>query len=415
MKQKVHQSMNLFKYMAISFILFFSMTTQAIAEDASTSIDKSSPANDLTVEITILSELLKEENYKTPDFNQFKQRCLDYFDINISSSTKEYSQYMEGISGRYDISIKQAFLFTFGESIFYEPSNPETPTIKHVKTRLRQKNNQLAQQFIAYNKLLFNDDASVTSFFLKKDSIDFLWEVVFLFDYEKNETLYKAAIPNIATTINKISTNQHLLFYNNQQRGYKKRLLNDLYSERGTVGIEAIIDATYNNWEKFSTDLFRIKNGVDEKITINQSLQDNALLHLIKLISHHQDTAQAQTKNEQLAYSYLVKFMDKDSELEKRLKQTNYYDMGLNVLSQERRIISDKKNELIENHYITQSKDNYINFRKKPSTKSEIIKKLSNHARVIKLKTEGNWYYVQLAENRAMKGYIHITQLQYID
>lgn len=405
--------LNKTNFIALLTLLFFAIT-QILAEDLNTYIDKNNPANDPKIEITILSEFLKEQHYKKPDSDEFRQRCLDYFGVDIKQSTNDYFQCINGVTGCYNISLKEEFLFTFGESIFYDPSNPKTPTIKQVKADIRRKDNSLAQQFIAYNKLLFNDDTSATNYFIENKYKYYLLEVVFTFDYEKNEILYKVVVPYIETDKVNVFDNSHLLFYNNPQKGYKKRLLNDIYSERGVSAIEEILNSTYNNWEKFRTDLSRINNGPVEKIIIDQALQDKALFHLIKLISHHQDINRSIEDSQHWAYISLVKFYEKDSQLKERLKQHNYYDMGLTILPTEKRIISDKQNDLLENHYITQSKDSYVNLRKEPNSKSEVIKKLPNQTKLTKFKSNGNWYYIKLIDDTTM-GYIHISQLSYLN
>lgn len=402
-------------FSVILFTLFFSAITYIFAKDLDTYVDNSNPANVSKIEIAILSDLLKEQQYKKLDFDDFRQRCLDYFGIDIQQVQKinGYFQCIEGVSGCYNIALDQQFLSTFGESIFYDPSKPKTPTIQQVKASIRHKDNMLAQQFIAYNKLLFNDDTSVNSFFIDNEFSDYVLEVVFRFDYGKNEVLYNATLPYIKTVKVDFFDNPHLLFYNNPQKGYKKRLLNDLYLQKGIAAIKETVDSTYNNWEKFSTDLSRINNGSLEKASIDQSVQDQALLHLIKLVSHHQSAENSLEESEQLAYSYINKFFNKDNKLEERLKQHNYYDMGLTILPEEKRVISKTQNQLLENNYVTQSKDGYVNFRKEPNIKSEVVKKLPNKIHLIKIKADGNWYYTQLADDNNMRGYIHISQLMY--
>lgn len=398
--------------LSIIIFLLFANIFSVIAKDENDM--SSNPANDPKIEISILADFLNEQHYKKQGINKFKQRCLDFFGIDISLTKDDYFQCIEGVSGCYNISPTQEFLDTFGESIFYEPSVPTTPTIQDVKTKLRKKDNLLAQQFVVYNRLLFNDDTSLNSFFQDKESIDYLLEIVFQFDYEKNEVLYQSALPYIINSEINLSNNQHLLFYNNPQKGYKKRLLNDIFLVKGVRPIEAILDATYNNWEAFQTDLSRINNGENQKVTIEESVQDKALLHLIKLISYHQDKTQTLKESEQLAYTYLNKFFNKDLQLEKRLKQNNYYDMGLTILPEEKRVASVNQNELLKNHYMTESVDGYVNLRKAPNTKSEVIKRLQNNIDLAILGYKGAWYHVKLTDNQNI-GYIHQSQLIYKD
>lgn len=400
--------MRLNKFSAIIFLVvsFFAFASELSADYADT-------ANAYRErEASILSELLKEKNYTKPDSDAFRQKCLEHFGIDIQRDASNYIQCINGTTGCYDIYIKDALLATFGESVFYDPAMPGTPTVKDVNKRLRSKKDLPAKQFIAYNKLLFNDDYSVNGFFLQNESKDYLWEIVFRFDYEKNETLYAAAFSDIAIHQVKISTNQHLLLYNNPQRGYKKRLLNDFYLEKGISTIEQILDSTNNNWNNFQTVGYDINTELGEKKAIDQSLLDKALIHLLKLLSHHQSDEISLNESERAAYHYLIQFFDKDNDLERRLKLYNYYDMGLEMIPEEKRLVSTAHNDLLENRYVTQSGDGYINLRKEPSAQAEVIRQLPNQTHLIKMAAEGNWYYVQLIDSN-IKGFIHNSQLLY--
>ena len=403
--------LNKFNHIAFLILPFFAFT-QAIAGELNTSCTAENN-NYWEKESNILIGLLREKNYIKPGPISFRQRCLDYFGIDIKRAEIDYIECINGSTGCYDIFVKQEFISTIGEFVFYYPSDPEVQTVKRVNERLRRKDNQFTQQLVAYNKLIFNDDYSFNSFFLDNESVDYLWEVVFKFDYEKNEILYVAALPYIGVNEIGMLTNRSLLLYNNKQRGYKKKLLNDLYLMKGVDAIERALVSTNNNWWKLKGLDYDLNYQIGAKRPIDQSLLDKALIHLLKLRSHHQSDGTSLIESERSAYNYIIQFFDKDKDPEERLKLNNYYDMGLEVRPEEKRVVSITHNDLLVNHYVTQSADGYVNLRKAPGTQAEVISKLPNKTNLIKMKVDGNWYYVQLMDSD-IKGFVHNSQLLYL-
>ncbi|HHT2833732.1 hypothetical protein [Klebsiella aerogenes] len=367
-------------------------------------------------EVNILSAFLKENKYTLPNAAEFRERCLDYFGVDIQNSTSNYISCFNGATGCYDIIIKQKLLTTFGESVFYAPELDETPTIAVVKKRLRRINNSLAHQFLAYNKLIFNDDTSVAGFFLQEPSetgVDYLWEIVFRFGYEKNEVLYTKELSNLIKQRISVESNRMMLLYNNPQRGYKKKLLNDFYITFGKDAIEKILNATHANWLDIQKNYYDMSFALQGANAVDQSAMDKALIHLLKIISHHNSVDLTAQESERLAYSYLSDFIDKDKTLADRLENKNYYDMGIMLLPEEKRLISIEHNDLLLNYYVTQSKDGYINLRDAAGMKSRVTKKLSNHTLVVKKAVVDDWYFVQIVGSDVV-GFIHNSQLLYL-
>ncbi|OCG26144.1 hypothetical protein A9G45_01555 [Gilliamella sp. HK2] len=366
---------------------------------------------DFAEEVSIVSDFLKSKGYKIPSEKSFKQRSLDYFGIDVDSITFD-CQYM---ISKYDYSCftkNGRFLLTYTESfLMSEYKGFDVPlTPKQGLELLNSPNNEYSPHLIAYNKLLFNDntDTFVKNYFLsnRKNSLQ---EVVIYFNYEKNSLLYEVSLPVWDDDLRNM---WHFIFYNNSQKGYRKRLLNDLYIQSGEHVISILLKDLSDNWYIYPTGIPISEN---KKITITSASQDKALLHLIKLQSQHQSEEASLTDSQRKAYQYLINFYEIDNKLESRLKENNFYNMGLKVSAEEQKVISESKNTLIENHYITKSNDNYINFRSQPNSKAPIINKLLNDIDLIKINVQGEWLYVKLKDSPSIKGYVHLSQLEYND
>ena len=77
--------------------------------------------------------------------------------------------------------------------------------------------------FLAYNKLLFNDNPSSLSYFYKNK--DNAIDVVFDLNYEKNDQLIRRAIDYACQNGYIANDVKNVLFYNNPSRGYRKKLI----------------------------------------------------------------------------------------------------------------------------------------------------------------------------------------------
>ena len=71
-------------------------------------------------------------------------------------------------------------------------------------------------------------------------------------------------------------------------------------------------------------------------------------------------------------------------------------------------------NYIFETTFLIQSKEGYTNLRAKPNSKADIVKQLPNNTIVRKIKTDGNWYYVEeleAGESTNTLGYVHKSQV----
>lgn len=400
-------------YLILVFLTFFmsAVSAQTEEEKEQEQLIEKWGERDFAEEVGIVSEFLLSKGYKIPSEKSFKQKSWDFFGIDVDSITFD----CQSLLSKYDyccFTKNGRFLLTYSETFrVAEYKGYDLPlTPKQGLELLNSPDNGFSPHLIAYNKLLFNDnvDPYVKNYFLKNRASS-LQEVVIYFNYETNSLLYEASLPVWDDDLRNM---WHFLFYNNYQKGYRKRLLNDLYSQSGQYFISTLLKDLTKNWHAYQQGITIVG---DKKIRILPISQDKALLHLIKLQSQHQDSETSLADSQHKAYQYLVNFYKIDNELEPRLKENNYYNMGLKVLTEEQKIISEDQYKLTENHYITKSNDNYINFRSEPNSKAAVISKLLNNTDLIKINTQGEWLYVKLTDNPSVKGYIHLSQLEYND
>lgn len=132
----------------------------------------------------LLKGYAKSHGYKTPDYDVFKEKCLQLFGIRLHPSAQVYSLDINK-DIIYSVNEFGRFIFTGNESLFYQPALDHEPTMSEARKVLYTKENGIADMFLAYNKLLFNDNPSSLSYFYKNK--DNAIDVVFDLNYEKND------------------------------------------------------------------------------------------------------------------------------------------------------------------------------------------------------------------------------------
>ncbi|XKM12771.1 SH3 domain-containing protein [Orbaceae bacterium ac157xtp] len=354
-------------------------------------------------EMKILRDLLRSRGYILPNAEDFKRKCYEYFFVDVNYPDEDYDEEQTEERGNHIftdysnnyIPLGERFLYTFDEPVDHPMPDSATPSeMAELEKEFKKDSEGVYRHFVAYNKLLFNDVAD-TEFFIKNPK--WLKEVVFNFKYEKNNFLYEKALTIFDVDEEKIF---YILFYNEHEKGYRARLINDLYKDKGIEEVKQLLSLSLKKWEKYNR--------------AGELKRNTCLLHLIKIVSQHQDSNSSLKENQRLAYEYLTQFGKIKKQFIRRFGSSNYYEkMGLLVDHENQKVISVNKPELLENIFETYSKDNYINVRASPSSKSKIIKQLPNQYKVTKLKASGKWYYVKLSEED-LTGYIHMSQLEYV-
>lgn len=354
---------------------------------------KDEPINDLRMEINLLNKFLVDKGYKTPNSHDFSQRCLDYFGININSTNETYMQPVGESS--YGISKEKFFLNTFSESIFYNPNSAgESFNYDEGKMILYKNDNIDSQKFLAYNRILFNDNISSLSYFMQNKADAF--EVVVNFDYEKNQSMFDLAIDQL-NEMNNINKHNlfHIIYYNYEKKGIKKTIINKLFEKDYISTMDNVVESLYENWE------------------FEHSMKDEALVFIIKKFIEFDKNNPKDRLDEQKSNSYLYNFLAKDTKLHERLVNEDYYNSSeLKELVNSYFVINDSKEYDNDDSILAkiEDKDGFVNVRKDQDVNSEIIGKINSNEEVYTYPSSSDMWWVKTKEGNV--GYVHKSRIK---
>jgi hypothetical protein len=356
------------------------------------------------IEMKILSEFATKNNYKAISKEDFAKRCLDFFGLNIEKlSATGYSNIND--NSDYRLSIEKQFLRTFSESLFYDPSIDGKVTNEQALATLNNDENGMGKTFLAYNKLLFNDDISTLSYFINNPEII---EVVIDFDYEKNPNFIGIAISEAEKA--KLYTddfNYHFLFYNNREKGFKRDLINKIYQKHNSSFKEMnnnFVDLVYNFSENF------------KKVPVSQSIKDECVIYIINLLIEFDKKNEANIAGitDELAYVQLSNFLKTDNDFINRIKGNNFFGVNkIKELIESFVVLNNTKtgnpNNTDDITYIINDNDGFTNLRSDKSVNSEILQRINTGSQIEVLDSNGDWWYVQTNEGK--KGYVSKSKI----
>ena len=227
----------------------------------------------------ILEEYAKSHGYKAPSYEVFKEKCLQFFGIRLHPSAQVYSlDINEDII--YSVNEIGRFIYTGNESLFYQPALDHEPTMDEARKVLYTKENGIADMFLAYNKLLFNDNPSSLSYFYKHK--DNAIDVVFDLDYENNDLLIQRAIEYACQNSYIVNDVTNVLFYNNPSREYRKKLITMFYkyAESSKDRMETFENLVYAYYKHY------------KQINVKQKVKDECLVCLLDCLNKYDETHQ---------------------------------------------------------------------------------------------------------------------------
>lgn len=266
------------------------------------------------METGILSEYAKKNGYKELSYDDFKAKCNHFFGIRLNEEAADYSVSL-GAGFEYSINEYGRFLYTSLESLFYQPEIEGKVSGEQAKKMLDNEENGLGAKFAAYNKLIFNDAPSVSTYFLRHP--DELAEVVFDLDYENNPMLVQKAL-NVAKEQDLYREKmEKILFYNNADRRYRKELIGLIYKTYSSSSEDMLPfeNLVYRYHEEFTA------------LPYAQEVKDECLVCLIK---HFIDFDTRNVGNivgieDEKAYQHLSNFLSTDAGLASRLSEKDFY------------------------------------------------------------------------------------------
>lgn len=349
----------------------------------------------LKMESKILTDYVEKHGYKVPNYKTFNERCKYLFGIDLDSVTEN----LVSVNGtEYDIITCARLLKTYPEDLYYQPWITREVTDQDAKEMLENKSNGIGIKFVAYNKLLFQDDKNGELYFINNPEPTL--DIVLSLDYEESNKLLENTVKYMLKYKAYKDRVSDILFYNNTSRGFKKKLITLLYNKcsESVESIEYFSDITYGFYESFSA----LSCPVDVK--------DSCMIHIItsfinydnKIDKHEGHTAGI---NDRKAYQHISNFLSEDKNLVLRMSGNNYYN-------------SEDIKHLITTYYLMnndiyeiQDADGYTNLRAAAYGHSNIIKRLKVGTTVMCLSTKGDWWHIITYED-GIVGYVHKSRLK---
>ena len=74
------------------------------------------------IQTAILEEYGKENGYKAPTYQEFQDRCMEYWGISLHKKAQDHTVNI-GLCIEYTINEVGRFIFTEAEGLFYQPEN----------------------------------------------------------------------------------------------------------------------------------------------------------------------------------------------------------------------------------------------------------------------------------------------------
>ena len=354
-------------------------------------------------ETETIRAFLKKNGYKEPSQQAFNDRCLYLFGVNLPKVPQTNLRYIRTMETDYTLNEFGRFIYPEVENLFYQPEIDRDITREDAKRLLENKEAGIGSKIVAYNKMMYNDDASALPYFRKEP--DFAVEVVFSFNYEANQTLTKRAI-EYAHLSNIIADNtEAILFYNNKKRGVRKYLIAQIYEHCSKnrddfKDFEKIVLTYFNDFEQLKYDV---------------NVKDQCLVYLISLLSDYDNKNKAAILEQggSKAFQHLSNFLSEYPALESRLKAQNFYndnklkELVKNIEDQNKEAVSANKSK--GSNYKIYDPDGYCNLREQGNKTARVIQQVPSGSSIRVLETNNNWWKV--VTNDGKTGFIHKSRI----
>lgn len=346
----------------------------------------------------ILEEYAKSHGYNAPSYEVFKEKCLQFFGIRLHPSAQVYSlDINEDVI--YSVNEIGRFIYTGNESLFYQPALDHEPTMDEARKVLYTKENGIADMFLAYNKLLFNDNPSSLSYFYKHK--DNAIDIVFDLNYENNDLLTQRAIEYACQNGYIVNDVRNVLFYNNLSRGYRKKLITMFYkyAESSKDRMETFENLVYAYYKHY------------KQINVKQEVKDECLVCLLDCLNKYDETHQDNILKvmDKKTYQHLSNFILVDKELIPRMEKNNYYgSTALRDVAKAVLLLSSTTDDFAD--YYIEDPDGYTNVRTSGSSKAKIITQVKSGSFVDVIEKRGDWWKVKTDNGKV--GYIHKSRIR---
>lgn len=337
--------------------------------------------------LPLMTKLLSDNGYKYPKHEDFKNKIIDYCGVDIDAG-KYNDVYLERGLGFAALS-SEGFIDTYqlDRGVIEGAGDAFADILKD------GINDGYNNDFINYNKILFNDDAATISKIVKDPSK--IEDIIIYLNYEKNNLLNNFLIKNLKKVEDyNDDFKLHLLWYNNRNKSevIRKKIISEI--------IDKNPDFVYDLAYFLHSNRAKIENKTEPKLI------DKTLAYLIEIeLKHYENKDLSDNKG----YSLLNNFYVQNPKLLDEFKTNNYYNYPmLNKYTQTYLLMSAEDEDTFFGKII--DPDGYTNLRKEKNSTSAIIEKVKSGEKIEVLDDSGNWWLVQTKTGN--KGYVFKTKIK---
>ena len=269
-------------------------------------------------ESTVISQGLSLRDYMPIHEEEFSIRSQKYF--NIKKVELESEQLTVGRES-FVLYPKNGFLVPTTESIF-ENADPNKPpyTADEIASLFQDTTHWLTNRIVAYNKLLFNDDESTTSYFL--ENIDDANEVVVDYGYDQNLAITRYVIEELNLESVDIDVLQKLFFYA-KDGSFRIKIAEQIIELKDPDFVKRLAQNLIESWNKLPENAQKL----------------DAVIYLLRGLNHPENV---ENMHDRYDYVILEKLLDKNLSTIKNVRSNRFTNHSVNELLDSYKTIKGK-------------------------------------------------------------------------
>lgn len=251
------------------------------------------------------------------------------------------------------------------------------------------------EEILSLNKIIYQNDLTSILNVTSKNP-DLATDLVILFNYEKNDALFNAAVRNIQNWDDiEQSSRLPFVFYNATTNSFKirEKLLVSLKSKDSFL--YALTNYLADNMENIIKT-----NGIPH------ATLEKAIAYLLQLGFIGKKNIDVQSDK---SYLLLNNIYISHPELKDSFQKNKYYGYAsLEKYSKDYGLLQEDNQEKIYSKII--DSDGYTNLRKDKNASSQILQKIKTDEQIEVLDQSGDWWLVVSKEGK--KGYVHKSRIK---
>ncbi|MCS4302312.1 SH3 domain-containing protein [Chryseobacterium sp. BIGb0232] len=349
----------------------------------------------------------KESTLPSPESKETKI-IESYFKNNKFENTEEqFNKINADLLGIQPKKLQDGYndFLAFNEATNYQISkegkyikidNDILPDLDNVKVDINSnKKLPYFEELLSLNKIIYqNDLTSILNIASKNPNLT--TDLVILFNYEKNEALFNAAVKNIQNW-DDIEQNSRLafVFYNSSTSSFKIR-------EKLLVSLKPKDSFLY----ALTNYLADNKENITKTNGIPHATLEKAIAYLLQLGFIDKEDIDIQSDK---SYLLLNNIYISHPELKQSFQKNKYYGYAsLEKYSKDYGLLYGGNQEKI---YLTIiDPDGFTNLRKDKSITSQVLQKIKSGEQIEVTDQNGDWWFVTSQDGK--KGYVHKSRIQ---